>query len=55
MQTITILVEDNKTIRDQLIPTMAEEANVQVVAIAETARRRSPPSPETAPNDSWRL
>jgi DNA-binding NarL/FixJ family response regulator len=37
MQTITILVEDNKTIRDQLIPAMAEEANIQVVAIAETA------------------
>jgi DNA-binding NarL/FixJ family response regulator len=37
MQLITILVEDNKTIRDNLISAMAELAGVQVVAVAETA------------------
>ena len=37
MQLITILVEDSKTIRDNLISAMAELAGVQVVAIAETA------------------
>lgn len=32
-----ILVEDNPTIRDTLIPTLRELANVEVVAIAENA------------------
>ncbi|MDR6861301.1 hypothetical protein [Variovorax guangxiensis] len=36
-QLITILVEDSKTIRNNLIAAMAELAGVQVVAIAETA------------------
>lgn len=33
----TILVEDSKTIRENLIPALAELANVEVVGIAETA------------------
>ena len=33
----TILVEDSPTIRDNLIPAMAELADVQVIAVAETA------------------
>lgn len=37
MPILTILIEDNKTIRDALIPTMAEMANVQVIAVADTA------------------
>jgi DNA-binding NarL/FixJ family response regulator len=36
MPIITILVEDNKTIRDSLVPTMAQLADVEVVAVAET-------------------
>jgi DNA-binding NarL/FixJ family response regulator len=34
----TILVEDSKTIRDTLIPAMAELGGMDVVAVAETAR-----------------
>lgn len=37
MPILTILIEDSKTIREALIPTMAEMANVQVIAIADTA------------------
>jgi len=37
MPILTILIEDSKTIRDALIPTMAEMANVQVIAVADTA------------------
>lgn len=37
MPTLTILVEDSKTIRETLIPTMAELAEVEVIATAETA------------------
>ena len=37
MPILTILIEDSKTIRDALIPSMAEMANVQVIAIADTA------------------
>jgi len=33
----TILVEDSKTIRDNLIPAMADLADVEVIAVAETA------------------
>ncbi|MCY1232014.1 transcriptional regulator NarL [compost metagenome] len=33
----TILVEDSKTIRENLIPALAELADVEVVATAETA------------------
>ncbi|MES2363259.1 MAG: response regulator [Pseudomonadota bacterium] len=37
MKTPTILVEDNETIRETLIPTMVELADVEVIDIAETA------------------
>jgi DNA-binding NarL/FixJ family response regulator len=33
----TILIEDSPTIRDSLIPALEEVANVEVLAIAETA------------------
>lgn len=33
----TVLVEDSKTIRDALIPTMAELGDMEVMAVAETA------------------
>jgi len=33
----TILVEDSKTIRENLIPAMADLADVEVIAVAETA------------------
>src|SRR6478735_7612462 len=33
----TILVEDSETIRENLIPTLAEMADARVIAIAETA------------------
>ena len=53
MTLITILIEDSATIRESLIPALAEVANAQVVAVAETA-------PEgiaalQAHADSWRL
>jgi DNA-binding NarL/FixJ family response regulator len=35
--TITILVEDSKTIRDALMPSMAELGNMEVLGFAETA------------------
>jgi len=37
MPLITILVEDNPTIRDSLIPAMAELSDLTVVATADTA------------------
>jgi DNA-binding NarL/FixJ family response regulator len=37
MPILTILVEDSKTIRDALIPSLAEMVNVEVIAIADTA------------------
>jgi DNA-binding NarL/FixJ family response regulator len=37
MPLATILIEDNATIRESLIPALAEVADVQVVATAETA------------------
>src|SRR5690349_12207845 len=33
----TILIEDSETIRDNLIPTLAELADAQVIAVAESA------------------
>ncbi|MDM0032877.1 response regulator transcription factor [Variovorax sp. J22P271] len=33
----TILIEDSETIRENLIPTLAEMADAQVIAVAETA------------------
>lgn len=38
MPLAAILIEDSKTIRDNLIPALAELADVDVVAIAETER-----------------
>jgi len=37
MPVATVLVEDSQTIRDNLIPALAELADVEVIAIAETA------------------
>ncbi len=37
MPLLAILVEDNKTIQGELIPTLEELADVTVVAVAETA------------------
>jgi DNA-binding NarL/FixJ family response regulator len=36
MPLTTVLIEDSKTIRDNLVPAMAELADIEVVAIAET-------------------
>jgi DNA-binding NarL/FixJ family response regulator len=33
----TVLIEDSKTIRDALIPSLAEMLDVQVIAVADTA------------------
>jgi len=37
MPLTTVLIEDSKTIRDNLVPAMAELVDINVVAIAETA------------------
>jgi DNA-binding NarL/FixJ family response regulator len=37
MPILTILIEDSKTIRDALIPSLAEIVGVEVIAIADTA------------------
>ena len=37
MPLTTILIEDNETIRDNLIPAMAELADIEVIAIAQTS------------------
>jgi DNA-binding NarL/FixJ family response regulator len=37
MPILTILIEDSETIRDALIPSMAEMANAQVIAFADTS------------------
>ena len=37
MPLATILIEDNLTIRESLIPALAEIANAEVIAVAETA------------------
>ena len=36
MPLATILIEDSPTIRESLIPALAELANAEVIAIAET-------------------
>ncbi|WP_394792354.1 response regulator [Rhodoferax sp.] len=38
MAIATVLIEDNQTIRDSLIPTMKELADLDVVVVAETSR-----------------
>lgn len=37
MPLMTILIEDNERIRENLIPAMAELADIEVIAIAQTA------------------
>lgn len=37
MPILTILIEDSETIREALIPSMAEMANAQVIAVADMA------------------
>ncbi len=37
MPLLTVLIEDSETIRENLIPTLAEMADAQVIAIAQTA------------------
>jgi DNA-binding NarL/FixJ family response regulator len=37
MPLLTVVIEDNAKIRESLIPTLAELANAQVFAVAETA------------------
>ena len=49
----TILVEDSKTIRENLIPAMAELADINVVAVAETPVRPLLPSRNTATIGNW--
>lgn len=48
-----ILVEDSKTIRDSLIPTMAELAGIDVIAVAETATQAMDALVQHA--DEWQL
>jgi DNA-binding NarL/FixJ family response regulator len=53
MPLVTILIEDSSTIRESLIPALAEVANAKVVAIAETAAEGI--AALHAHADSWRL
>ncbi len=53
MPTKTILVEDNQTIRDSLVPAMSELADVAVVAIAATESQAIAALAQTAPE--WKL
>lgn len=52
MPVVTVLVEDSKTIRDNLIPALRELADIDVVAFAETASQ----AVETLQqHDAWQL
>ena len=53
MPLATILIEDSPTIRESLIPALAEIANAQVIAVAETAAEGV--AALKAHADSWRL
>lgn len=53
MPLVTILIEDSATIRESLIPALAEVADVDVVAIAETAAQGIAAIESLA--DRWRL
>ena len=53
MPLATILVEDSATIRDSLVPALAEVAGAEVVAIAETAAEGVAAIERLA--DRWRL
>jgi len=52
MPLITILIEDSKTIRDNLIPALRELADIDVVAFAETV---SQAVEALQKNDAWEL
>lgn len=53
MSLVTILIEDNATIRESLIPALAEFANAEVIAVAETAAEGI--AALAAHADRWRL
>ncbi|QSI31058.1 response regulator [Variovorax sp. RKNM96] len=53
MTLATVLVEDSKTIRDNLIPALAELADAKVVAVAETAQEAIAVFESLA--DGWQL
>jgi DNA-binding NarL/FixJ family response regulator len=53
MPLVTILIEDSATIRESLIPALAEVADVDVVAVAETAAEGIAAIESLA--DRWRL
>ena len=53
MPLATILIEDSPTIRESLIPALAEIANAQVIAVAETAAEGV--AALKAHANSWRL
>jgi DNA-binding NarL/FixJ family response regulator len=51
MSIATILIEDSQTIRDALIPTMRELADLEVVAVADTSQGAI----ETLASHPWQL
>src|SRR5690349_1498304 len=53
MPLLTILVEDNATIRENLIPAMSDLAGLQVIAVAETAAAAISALEEYS--DTWQL
>jgi len=53
MPLVTVLIEDSSTIRESLIPALAEVADAEVVAEAETAAEGI--AALQAHADSWRL
>lgn len=53
MALATILIEDNPTIRESLIPALVEIANAELIAVAETAAEGVAALERHA--DSWRL
>lgn len=53
MPTKTILVEDNQTIRDSLVPALAEIADVEIIAFAATETEAMAALRQAAPE--WQL
>ena len=53
MALATVLVEEGRTIRDSLIPALAELAGAEVIAVAETAEEGI--AALTAHADGWQL
>lgn len=51
MSIVTVLVEDSPTIREALIPTMRELADIEVVAIADTSEEAI----QTLAEHAWQL